>query len=51
MWIVVRKGGGKDRSGTWGGRNETGGTRAVVGMGKEGEGGGERQEGPSGGWS
>ena len=30
----------KDRSGTWGGRNETGGTRAVVGMGKEGEGGG-----------
>lgn len=50
MWIVVRKGGGKDRSGTWGGRNETGGTRAVVGMGKEGE-GGERQEGPSGGWS
>lgn len=41
VWIVVRKGGGKDRSGTWGGRNETGGTRAVVGMGKEGEGEGK----------
>lgn len=48
--MVVRKGGGKDRSGTWSGRNETGGTRAVVGMGKGGEGRG-RHEGPSGGWS
>lgn len=37
MWIAVREGGGKDRSGSWGGRNETGGTRAVVGTGKEGE--------------